>query len=73
MKIVQQWMLEHGITQGQLGARLGITQSAVSRLLTGRRRPSIGVLVKLARVTGLPAEDLLGVRRRLRGLKRAGR
>ena len=41
-----------GLTQAQLAERMGTSQSAVARLESGRRLPSVATLEKLAAATG---------------------
>ncbi len=45
-----------GLTQKALAARMGTTQSAVARLESGRRVPSIKTLLRYAEATGSLAE-----------------
>jgi transcriptional regulator with XRE-family HTH domain len=45
--------LAAGLTQKQLAERLGTTQSAVDRLESGQRMPTLDTLYKLAAVLGL--------------------
>jgi ribosome-binding protein aMBF1 (putative translation factor) len=40
------------LTQEQLAARMGTTQSAIARLESGRSRPSTATLAKFAKATG---------------------
>ena len=41
-----------GLTQAELAERMGTSQSAVARLESGRGRPSVATLEKLAEATG---------------------
>jgi ribosome-binding protein aMBF1 (putative translation factor) len=41
-----------GLTQEELAERMGISQSAIARLESGRSRPSTTTLAKLAAATG---------------------
>lgn len=41
-----------GLTQGELAARMGTTQSVVARLESGRGKPSTRTLERYARATG---------------------
>ncbi len=41
-----------GLTQAELAERMGTSQSAVARLESGKARPSVGTLEKLAEATG---------------------
>jgi transcriptional regulator with XRE-family HTH domain len=48
-----------GLNQSQLAERMGTTQSAVSRLESGRSVPSLRILEKVARATGTPIEIVI--------------
>lgn len=41
-----------GLTQAELAERMGTSQSAVARLESGKARPSVATLEKLAEATG---------------------
>jgi DNA-binding XRE family transcriptional regulator len=41
-----------GLTQGQVAKKMGTTQSAIARLESGKRMPSIETLENYARATG---------------------
>ena len=41
-----------GLTQAQLAARMGTTQSAIARLESGGRLPSMKTLIRYAEATG---------------------
>ncbi|MSO69399.1 MAG: XRE family transcriptional regulator [Alphaproteobacteria bacterium] len=41
-----------GLTQGELAARIGVSQGAVSRWEKGRHRPNADVLVRLGHLSG---------------------
>lgn len=41
-----------GLTQAELAERMGTSQSAVARLESGRSKPSVATLQKLAEATG---------------------
>jgi predicted transcriptional regulator len=49
-----------GVTQTEVARLLGISISAVSCYVSGRRTPRLSVAVKIARLTGVPVEALLG-------------
>ena len=49
-----------GITLGALAEATGISKSTLSRLETGQRRPSLELLLPLARVYQVPLDDLVG-------------
>jgi transcriptional regulator with XRE-family HTH domain len=49
-----------GATLAQLAAETGISISTLSRLESGERRPSLELLLPLARVHGVPLDELVG-------------
>ncbi|MBI3463280.1 MAG: helix-turn-helix transcriptional regulator [Planctomycetes bacterium] len=46
---VRRRMAARGITQEELGTRLGVTQPAISRLLSGTYNPSLDLMESVAR------------------------
>jgi transcriptional regulator with XRE-family HTH domain len=48
-----------GVTQQSLGRKLGIRASHVALLESGRRRPSLGLVVRLAAALGVDGRELL--------------
>ena len=54
-QLVQMVRVRHGLTQATLARRAGTTQTAISRLESGRRSPTADTLRRLLRVMG---EDL---------------
>ena len=51
--------LEKGLSQGELGLMLGVTNKAVSRWETGRGYPDTALLLKLAEILGITVDELL--------------
>jgi transcriptional regulator with XRE-family HTH domain len=49
------------LTQRELALRLGVKSSHVAYLETDRRRPSLGLLSRIAEVLGLPKESLFAL------------
>ncbi len=49
-----------GTTLADLAAATGISTSTLSRLESGRRRPTLELLLPLARVHGVPIDELVG-------------
>lgn len=47
------------ISQEELGARLGVSRQAVSKWESGASDPSTSNLLALAKLYGVPAEELL--------------
>jgi len=50
------------ITQVELAAAVGVTQSLISFYEKGATEPSAAVMVQLARVLGVTADELLGLK-----------
>jgi len=53
-----------GLTQAELAKAMGTTQSAISKIESGRNVPTIPLLERLADATGRPIELVLGSRDR---------
>lgn len=51
---------DRGITLTGLAAETGVSESTLSRSESGQRRPSLEPLLPLARVHGVPLDDLVG-------------
>ncbi|WFE67675.1 XRE family transcriptional regulator [Micromonospora sp. WMMD714] len=51
---------QRGVTLSQLGAGTGISVSTLSRLESGGRRPTLELLLALARFHRVPLDDLVG-------------
>jgi transcriptional regulator with XRE-family HTH domain len=49
-----------GLTQREVGERMGTTQSSIARLESGAARPSLDFLDRFARATGIPISIELG-------------
>ena len=49
-----------GLTQGELARRTGTTQSAVSRMESGRVTPSLAALARVAAAVGRPITIVVG-------------
>lgn len=56
---VRAWMGEHSVTQQRLALESGVSQSYLSRVLSGRNTPSIDLALRLAASTGLPWADIM--------------
>lgn len=52
-----------GLTLAELSSTTGISESTLSRLESGGRRPTLELLLPLARVHGVPLDDLVGAPR----------
>ncbi|HEU4349275.1 MAG TPA: XRE family transcriptional regulator [Actinoplanes sp.] len=51
---------EHGMTLAQLAGSTGISVSTLSRLESGQRRPTLELLLPLARAYQVPLDELVG-------------
>jgi transcriptional regulator with XRE-family HTH domain len=51
---------EHGTTLGELAGSTGISVSTLSRLERGQRRPTLELLLPIARAHQVPLDDLVG-------------
>lgn len=69
---------EQGMTLAELSAATGISASTLSRLENGGRRPTLELLLPLARTYGVPIDDLVGAppvgdpRVQIRPIRRGG-
>ncbi|WP_436846331.1 helix-turn-helix domain-containing protein [Streptomyces shenzhenensis] len=54
---------DRGITLADLTAMTGVSESTLSRLESGQRRPSLELLLPLARIYDVPLDDLVGAPR----------
>jgi ribosome-binding protein aMBF1 (putative translation factor) len=50
---VVRYRVEHGLSQAELGTKLGVSQPYVARLESGDQAPTLASLVRLARRLGL--------------------
>lgn len=56
---LQQYLVDHGITQLELAEQSGVSQGTISNILSGRRQPTLwvayqlcdGIGVKLSKIT----------------------
>ena len=51
---------EHGVTLAELSATTGISVSTLSRLESGQRKPTLELLLPLARAHQVPLDELVG-------------
>ena len=49
-----------GMTQTELAARVGCSQSVISQYISGTRKPSMDKLLRMVEVLGVTANDLIG-------------
>jgi putative transcriptional regulator len=48
-------------TQADLAARVGVSRQTINSIETGRFEPSLGLALKLARLIGVPVEQLFSL------------
>jgi transcriptional regulator with XRE-family HTH domain len=69
---------DRGMTLADLAATTGVSESTLSRLESGQRRPSLELLLPLSRTYDVPLDDLVGAPRtgdpriHLKPIRRAG-
>ena len=51
---------ERNLTLGEVSAASGVSVSTLSRLESGQRRPNLELLLPIARLYGVPLDDLVG-------------
>lgn len=56
--------IQKGLTQKELGERVGVTKSVISFYELRERTPSPDVLIKLASVFHVSADELLGIQKK---------
>ncbi len=58
-KTINEYLMHKHMTPKQLAAKLGISESYMSMLRSGRRRPSPELARKIEALTGIPLKNLL--------------
>ena len=58
---IKELRIAKGLTQAELGKRIGMTTSAVSSYEVSERQPSYDVLMKIAQLFNVTTDFLLGV------------
>lgn len=58
---LREFRRRHGHTLTDLAERTGVSLSTLSRLESGQRRPTLDLLLPLARLYGVTLDDLVGV------------
>ena len=59
MKSIEKFRKEKNLTQVELAAKVGVTQSAISQWENGTTQPEVGKLIALAKIFGCKVDDLL--------------
>lgn len=55
---LKQARTDHGLTQKELGDRVGVSRQAINALETGKHAPSLDLAFRLAAVFGVTVEEL---------------
>lgn len=58
---IKELRIEKGLTQAQLSANTGLSQSAIAYWETGQRMPNAQAIIVLAKYFGVSADYLLGL------------
>jgi len=57
---LQEILMRKGFTQAEIAKEVGVSESKISRLLTGKiKNPSIAILYKIASLAGCEIGDVL--------------
>lgn len=56
---LRSYMRSTGATQTEIARALGVSQATISMILSGTRRPSLSLALKLARLASIPVESLM--------------
>ena len=57
---LQEILMRKGFTQAEIAREVGVSESKISRLLTGKiKNPSIAILYKIASLAGCEIGDVL--------------
>lgn len=56
---IDDFMKFHKLRQKELGRMLGVSESGISLLLAGKRRPSFELAMRIKALTGIPLEQSL--------------
>lgn len=57
---MKHFMIKNVLNQNDLGRELGIPQQTISKYLTGKAKPSLGVAVRMSRVLSCTLDYLIG-------------
>ena len=61
-KRLKEWRSEKKLVQTEVGSRVGVNQSMISEIERGVKDPSIELLAKISKATGLSADYFLGLK-----------
>jgi transcriptional regulator with XRE-family HTH domain len=59
MKVLGAYLKKCGLTQVEFARRVGVSQSVISDLIRGQHAPSLDLLVRLSKETGLTLDELV--------------
>lgn len=58
-KVLQHYLIDHDLTQGDFAKTLGISTSYLSELLNGRKSISLNILFSIAEETAMDVHELI--------------
>lgn len=58
---VRVYLAERDLTQGALAAELGMTDSRLSLILSGKATPNLEEAFRIENIVGVPARDFAGI------------
>jgi transcriptional regulator with XRE-family HTH domain len=61
MEVIQKWVDEANISQAELARRTNKTTGAISLIFSGQRKPSVELLVAIAKACGRPPSEALSL------------
>ena len=64
-KKLRELRLKNNLTQAQLAKKAGTTSAAISHFEAGIRKPTVGILKKLAHTLGVSVDELIGLKEQI--------
>jgi transcriptional regulator with XRE-family HTH domain len=58
-KTLAEYLRRECVTQAEFARRVGVAQPVISRISTGRARPSLSLALRIAAAAKIPVESLL--------------
>ena len=65
--LLREWLHRSHKKQNQLAAKIGVTDSYLSQILSGLRRPKLEILMAIETETGVPVASWADIRHTERG------
>jgi transcriptional regulator with XRE-family HTH domain len=61
---LKRWMKDRGMSKAALARELKVSKALIGYYLKGERFPSVRMAVRVSRLTGIPAAELLAIEKR---------